>query len=43
MDTTSGEKLEKSPEQENYMGPGQVSFSDRVSGKDAWYEGAGID
>jgi hypothetical protein len=23
--------------------PGQVLFSDRVSGKDAWYEGAGID
>jgi hypothetical protein len=23
-------------------GFGQVSFSDRVSGKDAWYEGAGI-
>jgi hypothetical protein len=41
MDTTSGEKLGKSPERRNYM-VCQVSFSDRVSGKDAWYEGAGI-
>jgi hypothetical protein len=41
MDTTSEEKLGKSPERRNYW-PGEVSFSDRVSGKDAWYEGAGI-
>src|SRR5690242_19440443 len=43
MDTTSREKLEKSPEQGKKLRPGQVPFSDRVSGKDAWYEGAGID
>ena len=40
MDTTSGEKLGKSPER-RIIWFGQVSFSDRVSGKDARYEGAG--
>src|SRR6476620_10017544 len=27
---------------EEIIWPGEVSFSDRVRGKDAWYEGAGI-
>jgi hypothetical protein len=43
MDTTSREKLEKLPEQENYMvWPGIILGSSQWR-KDAWYEGAGID
>jgi hypothetical protein len=41
MDTTSGKSSGNHPSEE-IIGLGQVSFSDRVSGKDAWYEGAGI-
>jgi hypothetical protein len=40
MDTTSGEKSGNHPSEE-IIWPGQVPFSDRVSGKDARYEGAG--
>ena len=41
MDTTSGENLRKLPER-RIIWSGQVSCTDRVSDKDAWYEGAGI-
>ena len=41
MDTTSGESSGNHPSEE-IIWFGQVSFSDRVSSKDAWYEGAGI-
>ena len=42
MDTTSGEKLGKSPERRNYMVLARYHSRTEFSGKDAWYEGAGI-
>ncbi len=41
MDTALGKSSGKHPERRNYMfWPGIIH--ERVSGKDAWYEGAGI-